>query len=91
MLLRGRGQKARGCVALPTADKLTGYLKPATLTIYLHGKLDRLILEQRLRPDANGEVKILEAFWDVAEEAAWQGGYPNDTAIAALAFDCKVL
>lgn len=68
------------------ADKLTGYLKPTTFTIYLHGKPDRLILEQRLRPDVNGEVEILNAFWDVAEEAAWQGGYPNDTVPPLLAY-----
>lgn len=68
------------------ADKLTGYLKPATFTIYLHGKPDRLILEQRLRPDMNGDVEVLEAFWDVAEEAAWQEGYPNDTVPPLLAY-----
>lgn len=68
------------------ADKLTGYLKPATFTIYLHGKPDRLILEQRLRPDVNGEVEVLEAFWDAAEEAAWRGGYPNDTVPPLLAY-----
>lgn len=67
------------------ADKLTGYLKPATFTLYLHGKPDRLILEQRLRPDANGDIEVLEAFWDVAEEAAWQGEQPNDTVPPLLA------
>jgi hypothetical protein len=68
------------------ADKLTGYLKPATFTLYLHGKPDRLILEQRLRPDANGEIEILEAFWDVAEEAAWPGDQPNATVPPLLAY-----
>ena len=68
------------------ADKLTGYLKPATFTLYLHGKPDRLILEQRLRPDVNGDVEVLEAFWDVAEETAWQGEQPNDTVPPLLAY-----
>lgn len=45
------------------AEKLTGYLKPARVTVYVEGKPDKLILANRLRPDANGEVEILEAFW----------------------------
>lgn len=68
------------------ADKLTGYLKPTTFTIYMHGKPDRLILEQRLRPDVNGDVEILEAFWDLAEETVWQRGQPNDTVPPLLAY-----
>ncbi|MBW8328453.1 MAG: hypothetical protein K0M48_04645 [Thiobacillus sp.] len=68
------------------ADKLTGYLKPATFTIYLHGKPARLILEQRLRPDVNGDIEVLEAFWDVAEETAWQAQQPDDTAPPLLAY-----
>ncbi|MDP2027397.1 type IV toxin-antitoxin system AbiEi family antitoxin [Sulfuriferula sp.] len=68
------------------ADKLTGYLKPATFTLYQHGKPDRLILEQRLRPDANREIEELEAFWDETEEAAWQGKQPNDSVPPLLAY-----
>lgn len=45
------------------ADKLTGYLKPAKVTIYMAGKPDRLILANRLRPDAGGDIEILETFW----------------------------
>ena len=45
------------------AAKITGYLKPATATIYLQGKPDALILANRLRPDVNGEVELLDAFW----------------------------
>lgn len=48
-------------------EKLTGYLKPARLTLYVEDKPDRLILAQRLRPDANGEIEILEAFWRVED------------------------
>lgn len=52
------------------ADKLTGYLKPATFTLYLHADdgrrdLTRLIAEQRLRPDPNGDIEILDAFWNL--------------------------
>lgn len=57
------------------AEKLTGYLKPARVTVYVEGKPDNLILANRLRPDVNGEVEILEAFW--AYDEAQQ---PNNVA-----------
>jgi hypothetical protein len=50
------------------AAKLTDYLKPACLCLYLAGPPDRLILANRLRPDAQGEIEILEAFWDTTSE-----------------------
>lgn len=49
------------------AEKLTGYLKAARGTLYVDGKPDRLILANRLRPDVNGEIEILEAFWATDE------------------------
>src|SRR3989338_3693550 len=49
------------------AEKLTGYLKAARATLYVDGKPDRLILANRLRPDVNGEIEILEAFWAMDE------------------------
>jgi len=49
------------------AEKLTGYLKAASVTLYMDGKPDQLILANRLRPDVNGEIEILEAFWATAE------------------------
>lgn len=49
------------------AEKLTGYLKAARVTLYVDGKPDRLILANRLRPDVNGEIEILEAFWATNE------------------------
>jgi hypothetical protein len=45
------------------AAKLTGYLKPATVTLYAAHKPEQLILTNRLRPDTNGEVEILQPFW----------------------------
>lgn len=54
------------------AEKLTGYLKAARLTLYVNGKPDQLILANRLRPDVNGEIEILEAFW--AMDEAHQAG-----------------
>lgn len=45
------------------AEKLTSYLKAGRVTPYVDGKPDRLILANRLRPDVNGEMEILETFW----------------------------
>ncbi len=44
-------------------EKLTGYLKPSRATVYVSGRPDKLILACRLRPDLDGDVEILEAFW----------------------------
>lgn len=51
------------------ADRLTHYLKPNFFTLYLHGKefkknINKLIVENRLVPDPNGDVELLQAFWD---------------------------
>jgi hypothetical protein len=51
------------------ADRLTHYLKPNFYTLYLHGKefkrnMNKLIVENRLVPDPNGDIELLEAFWD---------------------------
>jgi hypothetical protein len=59
--------------AEPAAEKLTGYLRPYALTIYLHKQqgqknLTKLVAENRLRPDPQGDIEILDAFWDFADE-----------------------
>jgi hypothetical protein len=51
------------------ADKLTKYLKPNFFTLYLYGKelktnITKLIVENRLIPDPNGDIEVLEAYWD---------------------------
>ena len=51
------------------AEKLTGYLRPATCTIYMNpgaGKnnLIKLVRDNRLRADDDGDIEILETFWD---------------------------
>lgn len=63
------------------AEKLTGYLKAVHVTLYLHGKPDHLILANRLRPDSNGEIEILEAFWQTDERDGLSGlSLPDDVA-----------
>lgn len=51
------------------AEKLTGYLRPHTLTVYLHKEqgqknLTRLVAQNKLRADPQGDIEILDAFWD---------------------------
>lgn len=55
------------------AAKLTGYLRPGTVTIYVHQEqgqhpLARLVAENRLRPDREGDIEILDAFWDFGDQ-----------------------
>lgn len=46
------------------ADRLTHNLKPETLTVYTLDNPAKLMTEFRLRADVNGDVEILNAFWD---------------------------
>jgi hypothetical protein len=71
------------------AEKLTGYLRPNTVTIYLHKEkgqhnLTRLIAENRLRPDAEGDIEILDAFWNFDDEQPMMQTVPPLLAYADL-------
>ena len=46
------------------AAKLTQYLKPEQITIYVREQAARLQLEFGMKKDPNGEVELLEAFWN---------------------------
>ena len=46
------------------ADRLTHYLKPEMLTVYTLHNPTKLMTELRLRVDVDGDVEILQAFWD---------------------------
>lgn len=55
------------------AEKLTGYLRPHTLTIYLQKEqgqrnLTRMVAEYKLRADLQGDIEILDAFWNFEDE-----------------------
>lgn len=57
----------------PAADLLTHDLKPAAITVYTHGAVsNRLLLQARLRPDEQGDVEILEAFWPRSPALDWR-------------------
>ena len=71
------------------AEKLTGYLRPATVTIYLHKEkgrqnLTRLVAENRLRPDTEGDIEILDAFWVFDDEQPMTQTVPPLLACADL-------
>ena len=55
------------------AAKLTGYLRPQTFTLYFHKgngqkNLTRMVAENKLRADPQGDIEILDAFWDFTED-----------------------
>ncbi|RZJ13173.1 MAG: hypothetical protein EON50_09660 [Acidovorax sp.] len=49
------------------AHHLTGYLEPEQMTLYAAAP-EALILKHRLRPDPEGTVEILSAFWPLADD-----------------------
>ncbi|MGO4701644.1 type IV toxin-antitoxin system AbiEi family antitoxin [Dyella sp. 2RAB6] len=52
------------------AAQLTGYLRPQTVTLYGRKPDARFLAEHRLLPDPNGNVELLERFWDFPTERA---------------------
>ena len=47
----------------PAAGRITRYLRPGTATFYTERIDPRLLVDLRLRPDANGNVDIYRRFW----------------------------
>jgi hypothetical protein len=69
------------------AEKLTAYLRPQELTIYLHneqGNLAKLVAEHKLRADLKGDIEILDAFWDFKDEQLMPETVPPLLAYADL-------
>jgi len=52
----------------PAAEKLTQYLKPAHFTIYAREPIAKIVAASRMRADENGNVEILEPFWNLPPE-----------------------
>jgi len=46
------------------AARLTGYLKPELVTVYIRDLPGKFLAANRLRTDPKGNVEVLEAFWD---------------------------
>ena len=71
------------------ADRLTNYLKPATCTIYIKPEraqyaLPRLVADHRLRADPNGNIEILDAFWNLPDDPTHLDVVPPILAYADL-------
>lgn len=52
----------------PAADLHTNHLRPEKFLIYTHENRMDLIKNYRLIPDNNGEIEVLEMFWQQEEE-----------------------
>ena len=48
----------------PAAERLTQYLKPAQFIIYTREPITKLVAAGRMRAEENGNVEILEKFWN---------------------------
>jgi hypothetical protein len=59
------------------ADKLTRYLKPAHFTIYTGEPIAKLVAAGRMRAEADGNVEILEKFWDFPADWADSNAMPD--------------
>lgn len=51
------------------AAKLTGYLKPAQITLWCHRDPAPLLQALRMRADPAGDIELIEAFWHFAPDA----------------------
>jgi len=55
------------------AEKLTGYLRPQTCTLYfqiaeIQKNMTRMVVENKLRADPQGDIEFIEAFWHFIDE-----------------------
>ena len=66
------------------AQRLTHFLKPARFTIYTHQPVSRLISPLRLRANPEGNVEVLEAFWNFGSHPAYPDLVPPVLAYADL-------
>ncbi|MGI4826609.1 MAG: type IV toxin-antitoxin system AbiEi family antitoxin [Janthinobacterium lividum] len=48
----------------PAADFLTGYLKPEKFTMYVRNPVREVLIQGRMRLDPEGNIDILDAFWN---------------------------
>ena len=55
------------------AKNLTDYLRPQTYTVYFQAKdkqknITKMVIENKLKADPQGDIEFLDAFWDFKEE-----------------------
>jgi hypothetical protein len=68
----------------PAAEKLTRYLKPVQFTIYAREPIARLVATARMRADDNGNVELLDAFWNFETDKDFPDVVPPILAYADL-------
>jgi len=68
----------------PAGARLTGFLKPGTLTLYAERLPAKLLVDQRLKRDEEGRVEIFQKFWKFPDAAADLGLVPPILAYADL-------
>lgn len=66
------------------ASKLVGYLEPQTATIYAQQLPRQFIVDQKLRADINGNIEILDLFWNFHSIPPTQDVVPPILAYADL-------
>lgn len=71
------------------ADRLTHHLKPATYTIYVKPQKDndaftRLVAAHRLRAEPDGNIEVLDAFWNLPPDPKHTDIVPPILAYADL-------
>ncbi len=68
----------------PAGARWTGFLKPGTLTLWADQLPAKLLLAQRLRKSADGQVEVLKRFWHFPDPAEERGLVPAVLAYADL-------
>jgi hypothetical protein len=68
----------------PAGARLTGFLKPGTLTLYAEQVPADLLVHQRLKRDAQGKIEILQRFWKFTDTNEGAGLVPPILAYADL-------
>ena len=66
------------------ANRLTHYLQPQAATVYAKEAPTRLIADQRMKADVNGDTEILDVFWNPERLTAIQGVAPPILVYADL-------
>lgn len=68
----------------PAAARMTGQLKPQTVTVYTREDADGFILRNKLRKDPQGNIEILKIFWDTATQKEYGDQAPPLVVYADL-------
>ncbi len=68
----------------PAGARLTGFLKPGTLTLYADAVPAKLLIHQRFKRAEDGQVEVLKKFWRFADAGEERGMVPAVLAYADL-------